>query len=273
MESPPPWAMFTTDDVTKKVAYAYAKQSVFAWLGVFGVVGGAALVGWSAWSHSLSIAGLLLLIGGLGVLAAIFTSKDLKKVNHLALRVNLGVGGALLILVIVAHFVSFESTLQQDVEAAGVLVSLLPTLSYPLPIKRADSALYNPTQVKELADRRTAGFTAGVVAALAAVQLIADHLTGALSNLDLLPPGVILVVGIIGVILFLGRLTSEKLWLPSAGILAVALVVGALTIVSGPAFSMAVGLWIASAAASGLAVLTVLSPRLNTGRTIVGHRA
>ena len=174
---------FSMDDVTSKIAYAYAKQQVFVLLGLFSVVAGALLVVLEWPTHAGdSYLGLIddvvLLLGGLGILSTVAVEKDLKRVNRHAMAV-LAVVGLVQVVVLALSFsgilrIEDAGDLSDDLGVAAVII--LALVAYPFPTRRG-GGLYSPEKVRILSNARTLAFAAfaGAVAALGALPSSSEH--------------------------------------------------------------------------------------------------
>ncbi len=275
---------FSMDDVTSKIAYAYAKQQVFVVLGLFSVVAGALLVvlEWPTQagdSYLGLIDDVVLLLGGLGILSTVAVEKDLKRVNRHAMAV-LAVVGLVQVVVLALSFsgilkIEDAGDLSDDLGVAAVII--LALVAYPFPTRRG-SGLYSPDKVRILSNARTLAFAAlaGAVAALGALPSSSER--AAASGLFMSPFSDeigLLVVGALGVVLFLTLENGPKLvrWL--SAVVGVELVVA----IGGAADEVrsveALGDDIPKVlvALFALIIVFLVSQRLNKGKTIIDRRA
>ncbi|MDE1822488.1 MAG: hypothetical protein KGI98_16740, partial [Euryarchaeota archaeon] len=170
-ESPPSSSSFSMDDVTSKIAYAYAKQQVFVLLALVGAVTGALLI-LEEWPSSSGdtylglVDDVILLLGSVGILALVFTQRDLKRINRHAVAV---LGVLLLIKVLVValsagglYRVEDSADLGDDV---GIPIVLgLALASYPFPVRKGGKNLFAPADIRALSNARTLVFAALVAA-------------------------------------------------------------------------------------------------------------
>ncbi len=275
---------FSMDDVTSKIAYAYAKQQVFVLLGLFSVVAGALLVVLEWPTHAGdSYLGLIddvvLFLGGLGILSTVAVEKDLKRVNRHAMAV-LAVVGLVQVVVLALSFsgilrIEDAGDLSDDLGVAAVII--LALVAYPFPTRRG-GGLYSPEKVRILSNARTLAFAAfaGAVAALGALPSSSEH--AAASGMFMSPFSDeigLLAVGALGVVLFLALENGPKLvrWL--SVVVGVELIVA----IGGAADEVrsveALGDDIPKVlvALFALVIVFLLSQRLNKGKTIIDRRA
>ena len=275
---------FSMDDVTSKIAYAYAKQQVFVLLGLFSVVAGALLVVLEWPTHAGdSYLGLIddvvLLLGGLGILSTVAVEKDLKRVNRHAMAV-LAVVGLVQVVVLALSFsgilrIEDAGDLSDDLGVAAVII--LALVAYPFPTRRG-GGLYSPEKVRILSNARTLAFAAfaGAVAALGALPSSSEH--AAASGMFMSPFSDeigLLAVGALGVALFLALENGPKLvrWL--SVVVGVELIVA----IGGAADEVrsveALGDDVPKVlvALFALVIVFLLSQRLNKGKTIIDRRA
>lgn len=266
------------DEVTSKVAYAYAKQQA-------GVVGSLALlaaapgIAWlqGSWEAAL-LAGLLAAIPGAVFLYITLTTKDLERVGHAAKRVF--PAAVLVFLALLAASVLVAPLRPGGARLAdlgGLWIVLVATVSYPLPVRRGATVLYRPAAVRRLADRRTVGIGLTFLVGLAALEFLPGGFAAA--GLPLAARGatlLALLVAVAGVGLYLLGGADRKGVVPAMAAAAVA--AGLLLGIAGDwaGFGDRAGpLALTSIAVAGLIVITVvvLNPRLTTGRRIIAHRA
>ncbi len=275
---------FSMDDVTSKIAYAYAKQQVFVLLGLFSVVAGALLVVLEWPTHAGdSYLGLIddvvLLLGGLGILSTVAVEKDLKRVNRHAMAV-LAVVGLVQVVVLALSFsgilrIEDAGDLSDDLGVAAVII--LALVAYPFPTRRG-GGLYSPEKVRILSNARTLAFAAfaGAVAALGALPSSSEH--AAASGMFMSPFSDeigLLAVGALGVALFLALENGPKLvrWL--SVVVGVELIVA----IGGAADEVrsveALGDDVPKVlvALFALVIVFLVSQRLNKGKTIIDRRA
>ena len=275
---------FSMDDVTSKIAYAYAKQQVFVLLGLFSVVAGALLVVLEWPTHAGdSYLGLIddvvLFLGGLGILSTVAVEKDLKRVNRHAMAV-LAVVGLVQVVVLALSFsgilrIEDAGDLSDDLGVAAVII--LALVAYPFPTRRG-GGLYSPEKVRILSNARTLAFAAfaGAVAALGALPSSSEH--AAASGMFMSPFSDeigLLAVGALGVALFLALENGPKLvrWL--SVVVGVELIVA----IGGAADEVrsveALGDDVPKVlvALFALVIVFLLSQRLNKGKTIIDRRA
>ena len=275
---------FSMDDVTSKIAYAYAKQQVFVLLGLFSVVAGALLVVLEWPTHAGdSYLGLIddvvLFLGGLGILSTVAVEKDLKRVNRHAMAV-LAVVGLVQVVVLALSFsgilkIEDAGDLSDDLGVAAVII--LGLVAYPFPTRRG-GGLYSPEKVRILSNARTLAFAAfaGAVAALGALPSSSEH--AAASGMFMSPFSDeigLLAVGALGVALFLALENGPKLvrWL--SVVVGVELIVA----IGGAADEVrsveALGDDVPKVlvALFALVIVFLLSQRLNKGKTIIDRRA
>ncbi len=275
---------FSMDDVTSKIAYAYAKQQVFVLLGLFSVVAGALLVVLEWPTHAGdSYLGLIddvvLFLGGLGILSTVAVEKDLKRVNRHAMAV-LAVVGLVQVVVLALSFsgilrIEDAGDLSDDLGVAAVII--LALVAYPFPTRRG-GGLYSPEKVRILSNARTLAFAAfaGAVAALGALPSSSEH--AAASGMFMSPFSDeigLLAVGALGVVLFLALENGPKLvrWL--SVVVGVELIVA----IGGAADEVrsveALGDDVPKVlvALFALVIVFLLSQRLNKGKTIIDRRA
>ncbi len=275
---------FSMDDVTSKIAYAYAKQQVFVLLGLFSVVAGALLVVLEWPTHAGdSYLGLIddvvLLLGGLGILSTVAVEKDLKRVNRHAMAV-LAVVGLVQVVVLALSFsgilrIEDAGDLSDDLGVAAVII--LGLVAYPFPTRRG-GGLYSPEKVRILSNARTLAFAAfaGAVAALGALPSSSEH--AAASGMFMSPFSDeigLLAVGALGVALFLALENGPKLVRWFSVVVGVELIVA----IGGAADQVrsveALGDDVPKVlvALFALVIVFLLSQRLNKGKTIIDRRA
>lgn len=278
------YAAFSMDDVTSKIAYAYAKQQVFVFLGLVSVVMGALLVG-SEWpmhagdTYLEVLDDVLLLLGGVGILTMAFTQKDLKRVNRHALAILAIVGLVkLLVFALSATGVAVledSPDLGDDIGVAAVFI--LALASYPFPTRRG-SELFSPARIRELSDARTLVFAALVGLVTSASAFPGASEAGASSGLFMpaLSDDVgLIVIGLVGLVLFLVLKNGPKLVLWLSVVVGAELLFGVLGFVDEIRNADAFGDDLPKIVVAALALLVVylLSARLNQGKTIVDRRA
>lgn len=275
---------FSMDDVTSKIAYAYAKQQVFVLLGLFSVVAGALLVVLEWPTHAGdSYLGLIddvvLLLGGLGILSTVAVEKDLKRVNRHAMAV-LAVVGLVQVVVLALSFsgilkIEDAGDLSDDLGVAAVII--LALVAYPFPTRRG-GGLYSPERVRILSNARTLAFAAlaGGVAALGALPSSSEHSAASGLFMSAFSDEIgLLAVGALGVVLFLTLENGPKLvrWL--SAMVGVELIVA----IGGAADEVrsveALGDDIPKVlvALFALVLVFLVSQRLNKGKTIIDRRA
>lgn len=280
----PPFG-FSMDDVTGKIAYAYAKQQVFVFVALFGVLYGAAVL-LQEWPHGAGdsygalLDEIVLILGGLGILVLSLNQKDLKKVNRHAVVVLLLVllVKVAIIALSVSKVLAIEDTgdLGDDMGTAAVLG--LAVLSYPLPTRRGGGPLFSKDAVRQLSNLRTLAFASLLVAvvSLSALAVPSEvsvigpmHTSMATDDLFLS------VIGLGGLVLFLALKNSKKLELWLTTVVAIGLVGALFGLANEVGSEGALGDDLSKVIAMALALLVVfvLSPSLNQGRTIVDRRA
>jgi hypothetical protein len=275
---------FGMNEVTSKIAYAYAKQSAFALLGIALVIGGAAtgyLVlreGAGKWPILLSAsADALVAAAGAAILGLVVSRANLERVNRPALRVTLG---ALLVL---AVGLAVAAALRGPVvELAGQtgLIGLLAigVVGYPLPIRRGSAVLYAPEAVRQLANARTETLASCLLLAVATPRLLLPGTVpslgaGALSiGLDAALLDALAVVG--ALVSVAVRAVGRRVQLLEI-VLVLALAIALVLAAEHPLDPVAWALVLPSVAIAGgsLAIVGAWSRRLNVGKTIVSHRA
>ncbi|MHB8352085.1 MAG: hypothetical protein ACYDFT_05275 [Thermoplasmata archaeon] len=265
------------DEVTSKVAYAYAKQQagVVTGFGLLALAPGIAALQGS--TELAAAAGLLTAIPGAAFLYITATTTNLEKVGHAAKRVF---PAAALLLVGLLAFSIFLAPLRhgsaQLADLGGLWVALLGVVSYPLPIRRGSVVLYRPAAVRQLADRRAVGLGLGLLAGLSAFEFLPGGLAaGDASGLTRAVTLLAFAAGLVGAALFVARRDSPGTLRPMeiTGI-ASGLLLGAAGYFSGhagPALWLAVGPL--AIAVLTVAVVHLLSPLWTTGRKIIAHRA
>lgn len=265
------------DEVTSKVAYAYAKQQagVLTGLGLLAIAVEIALL---QESIGLSVVtGLLAAVPGAAFLYITATTTNLEKVGHAAKRAF--PAAALLLLGLVAlSFVlaPLRHGAAQLADLSGLWIALLGVMSYPFPVRRGSVVLYRPVEVRRLADRRAVGLGTGFLSGLAVLELFSGGFAaGGVPLLAREASLLAVTAGLVGSALFLVRRDQPGTLPPlEAAAVASAAFLGVAAYFSGrggTCLELAVG-------PVALAVLTLvvihgLSPRLTTGRKIIAHRA
>lgn len=278
MSEPSYDSSFSLDDVTAKIAYAYAKQQVFAFFGLFSLVFVLGeVLGGSTTPPELALGGLTALVGA-AVLALVFTQRDLKRVNRTSLLLAIA---ALLLSVVEAALVLLrilpaESAATLGGVAVVAFVSGGLVVSYPLPFKRGGTVLYKPAEIVELANARTLGFGAIflLLVAVAGLLVRAPASTGAFLD-PLYLEIIVAALGAEGFVMFILGKKNVGIIRHLRAVMLLALVVAAVLAadVARSTAALSYGLPPLLGAALLLAIVVVLSPRLNHGKTIVSHRA
>lgn len=269
---------FSLDDVTSKIAYAYSKQQVFAWFGLFALVGVLGpLVAVRSDLAALAAEGVTALLGA-GILALVFTQRDLKRINRTSLQLAL----AVLVVQALVAFLSWRGVLPHETPedlASGVSLAAVAgalVVSYPQPVRRGDAVLYRPSAILDLSNARTLGFGAVFMIALGISALASPTPVAVGSWFDPIFVELgILALGAVGLVLFLLGRENGILVPRSMGVTGGAF---ALSIVGlANAFGSSNALENALVPFVGLGLLLVLvllfAPRLNRGKTILGRRA
>lgn len=266
------------DEVTSKIAYAYAKQQAFVALALAMLVGGVAA---AAEGHSalVVLAPAAAVVAGASVILILAATRtNLAAITRPGLRI---VGG--LFLVTLAAWVA-QAFLGGVAAAPGALLLGLVLLlaagavSYPLPIRRGGTVLYTPAAIRDLADARSSAMSAIAVASFGLSRLLLPSsfpspngpaLSGILLGAVLVGVG----AAAVGVLAALPSGTRRTRGLEA--ILAVAVVLALLGMVgrTGEADAWGSALVPTITALSGIAVTRGLSARLNHGKTIVARRA
>lgn len=285
------------DDVTSKVAYAYAKQQAFVYLALaflaLGALGagisleGLRALGLARGELLASGAGLVaaaaLLAGGVEIVRIVRGRTNLAAVNRPSLRRTLVVGLVLLLVALDLALVApvalhLPSPIGLRVFAlAAFLVAAVAAGSYVFPITRGDKVLYGPAEVRALSNRRTLGFANGLGLALALTLLFARR-PGALAG-PLLP-------GLLGApLLTVAAVVGFAAYLALPGRSGDGIGQIALAAFAGIGLAWFVGLLPRGAPTAAVALAPVLlallyfpvryglSAPLNRGKKIIAHRA
>jgi hypothetical protein len=254
------------NDVTNKVAYAYSKQQAFALVAL--LVGGAAVA--LAYAERASIVLLVgdaaLLAGAAAIAALIVGRSNLAKVNRPALRAS-GLAFLVKLATLAVALVLFRGSVHDlagDVAALLFLVGVM--FSYPLPIRRAGGVLYGPAEVRDLSDGRAIGTGAMWLGAL---TIGASAFPGSpAESLGLLPSHWVVDVALLGLaVAFAGvflRTAQRTRRNAGIGLFAATALLGLL---------VGVAPVLVYTGLAGIVVLTVLGPRLTSGKRIISHRA
>ncbi|HEV2316825.1 MAG TPA: hypothetical protein VGV89_04540 [Thermoplasmata archaeon] len=272
------------NDVTSKIAYAYAKQQVFVYIGLVLVGVGAGAAAWVGSSLSGRASELVLasdlavLGGGAALLAVAFPRTNLESINHAGLRIVLAalvVKGALLLG---AWLVDRASPVSAPLDVGIILLLVSVVVGYPLPIRRGGTVLYSPVAVRALADTRslTASFV-GVLAFGAALLALPAVGLGLRTGSSLGSVVIFTVVALAAAGLAVLFALKEAPLRANLGI-GLAAVAGLMALLlpvvnsagSGSWWSAAPFAWVAFAI---VVVVLGLSYRLNRGKTIVSRRA
>ena len=264
------------DDVTSKIAYAYAKQQAFVALAGMVLVGASAAALGELRAPVFLLANLLILVAAAGALAIIVRRRDLGAINRPCLRLFAAALAGRLALETVGLYFG-EAPIAGGAADLGVdLLLAAGTISYVFPLRRGSTVLYRSAEVRELANDRTVALASVALAMLDLGRLIGPIRSGTLAAFDgfglLLAASVALAVGaaVLGV-RPTGRSAGRRL---AEGVLALAtaLTVAAAVVASAPIEG-------ALLAADPLGVLLVAlgvvhgaSERLNRGKTIVARR-
>lgn len=277
-ENAPTGMPFSLDDVTSKIAYAYSKQQVFAWFGLFALLG--VLGPLAAQTHDVVALGLDAVVAavGAGILALVLTQRDLKRINRTSWYLSAVPFLAEIVLFVLSDrgVLAHQSASDLSVELSAALTALAMFISYPQPIRRGDSVLFKPAEIAQLSKVRTLAFGCLFMIAIGVSTFVSPTPipTGRWVDPNLFGQ-ILLVLGALGMVLFV--LQRKASWF--VGALTALAMVGLAAAVVGAAnvASSADVLEDALAPVVGLAlllvVILVLSPILNKGKTIIGHRA
>jgi hypothetical protein len=278
------------NEVTSKVAYAYAKQQAFVYLGlilliattgveylhrpnpfVFGANTPA-----PAWIDLGS--SILLVAGSLLVLGIAFTRKNLEAVTRPSLRVVALMLGVELVSIVGSGVVT-HGTGPGVAEDLALLLSLgLGVLSYPLPVRRGSAVLYSPAEVQTLSNSRSLGLGAGILALVALLRLVSP---GGSIGVEGGPVSasittvLVLALSILAAAFFVLLPRGSRRPKAVGGVLAAAVIVALLPLLADPwdLTRWAVASLPLSVGLAALIVVGGLSRVLNRGKTIVSHRA
>lgn len=270
------------DDVTARIAFAYAKAEVFFWFGLTALLGGVLTQAFLLSNAALFGAQGLVAALGAALLVAGWLEKDLKRIARTGRYLTLLAALVELLLAVATHWSLAQiSAPPQDVGAQLGLgaAALAVVLTYPLPVRKGGTVLFSPQGVRVLADRRLLGMVSLFWVLVGAIALI---LAPSADHRNFLPPwatdAAVLAWGAVGGALFLfGQRALEKGL--KGRLVAVVALVGALlaALASLNAWLGADGQGDAVALFAGglsaCAVVLALSARLNSGRTIVDRRA
>ncbi len=273
------------NDVTSKVAYAYAKQSAFvvvalAFLTVTPTV--AYLVvstGSGGWAELLLLAAdALLMAGGATMLYVVLTRRDLARINHACRRIVALLFLVQILVVAVVRLVPHVAGPHLTGEFALALFALAGLVAYPFPLRRGGAVLYDPDGVRALANGRAAALGSLLLLLFAGTRLLAGGDGFALRSLPVSPlvdAGLLEAVAFVASGLFLAMANGPRLPRVIESLLVVALAVSLLLVVEDPTDPRiwAVALGPVALVASELLADHGLAGRLDSGRAIVAHRA
>ncbi|MGI0053874.1 MAG: hypothetical protein ACREC5_02930 [Thermoplasmata archaeon] len=263
------------DEVTSKVAYAYAKLQA-------GVVGAVALIAVApeiaALQGSLPLSILLGLCAvgpGAALLWIAANTTDLERTGYAAKRCFPVAG---LLWIVILGLAEFQSPLRsgsaQIAELGAFFIAALAIVSYPLPVRRGSVVLYRPAAIRALSDRRATLLGLGLLVGLAAIELLPGGISsGADLSVRVSVAGALAAaLGGVGLTLAGGvhravRPGGEVLLLASGFLLVLSAGLSgwdrtSLLLASGPA----------AVAVMTVVVLHVVSPELNHGRKIISRR-
>ncbi len=266
--------MFAMNDVSSKVAYAYAKMEVFT-MGAVAMIALCVgdLITFPEEGFRPAVDELLLIAAGAFILAQILLLVDLKTINRRSwVLVGIAFLGNLILLGL------GPTSLRTLFSALAVLTGAL-AVSYPFPIRRGRTTLYGPEEVRHLS-----GVRALALAGLAVVVLSVGDLTihgfnwGNPSDLLVLVARLsVLVISLVTIGLFLVSratpgLTRGLVYLAVLDVIPSAYLV-ILDVVAGIAPGMTFAfpelvIWVAA-----LGVTLGLGEKLTRGKTILAHRA
>lgn len=277
--------MFGMNEVTSKIAYAYAKQSAFVVVAVAllavtpSILYLVVVSGSSGWALAVATFGdLVLLAGAVAMLAMVFTRTDLHRINRFCLRI----AGILFLVqlgcVIADEFGPHAHVAHLASETALAFFALAAVVSYPFPTRRGGTVLYDPEAVRRLANTRAAAMASLLLVILSLFRLLAhgDEIGFKASPISpYLEAGLLELLAISASGYFLIFRNRPQIHREVEAILVVALAVSFLLAVedlTNPA-AWALALGPVGIVVSALLVDFGLSRRLDTGRTIVAHRA
>ena len=267
-------AMFAMNDVSSKVAYAYAKMEVFT-MGAVAMV--ALCVGYlialPEEGFRAAVDELLLIAAGAFVLAQILLLVDLKTINRRSwVLVGIAFLGNLILLGLA------PASLRTLFSALAILTGAM-AVSYPFPIRRGRTTLYGPEEVRHLSGVRALAL-AGLAVVVLSVGDLAVHglVRGNLSDLFVLVARVsVAVIGLIVIGLFLASRATAGLTRGLVFLAVLDLIPSAYLVVMDVSTGIALGMafafpelviWVAA-----LGVTLGLGEKLTRGKTILGHRA
>lgn len=276
---------FGMDEVTSKVAYAYAKQSAFvvvatALLAVTPTVLYLVLASVHVtWPVLVAVVGdLALLAGAAAILVVVFTRKDLHRINRLALRISGAIFLVQFACVLTDAVVGTGAVRHITSEAALAAFPLAAVVTYPFPIRRGGTVLYSPNAVRRLANARAAAMASLLLVLLASFRLLMQGGAVGLHETPVSPlvdARLFEALAILASGLFL--ILGSRPFVPRAieSVLVVILALALVLIAEDPhdATAWALALGPIGIVLSAIVVDFGLSRRLDAGRTIVAHRA
>ncbi len=268
-------AMFAMNDVSSKVAYAYAKMEVFT-MGAVAMIAlcvGYLIIALPEEGFRAAVDELLLIAVGAFVLAQILLLVDLKTINRRSwVLVGIAFLGNLILLGLA------PASLRTLFSALAILTGAM-AVSYPFPIRRGRTTLYGPEEVRHLSGVRALAL-AGLAVVVLSVGDLAVHglVRGNLSDLPVLVARVsVAVISLIVIALFLASRATAGLTRGLVFLAVLDLIPSAYLVVMDVSTGIALGMafafpelviWVAA-----LGVTLGLGEKLTRGKTILGHRA
>ena len=263
----PPSVMQGLNDVTNKVAYAYARYQASLVVVAALVVGGL-LATYDELDVPLSVVDdLLLAVLGAALLVVALRNRDLKRINRGALLL---LSAAFLLQLVFAFLESPEDRLDESVWIAALALLLL---AHFLPRRMGKTVLFGQGELRALSNGRTlaTGLLFALVFSGLGEAVLGIPPRSVLGVFDLLV-AIACTSGLVVYLLFPSgpRLTG---WL--SGFAGVSLVVAASAAASTfkPGDRLDEQLVALVALASALVVVWGFSRRINQGKTIIAHRA
>lgn len=269
---------FAMNDVTSRIAHAYAKHQVFVWSGL--LLLGSSLLSLTLGGESFPdrIDRVVVAVGGLVLVVHPLRERDLKKLNRTAVLLV----GALLVITGVASLLAFLGRWDlggsfargEDATFLGLQFALV--LGYPFPSRKGSTVLFTPEKVRALSNSRTFGF-GSVFLGLAGAILLVGPSAGRSSPPfppDLAPMALV-AVGVVGFLLYLATKDPAKVIMPGAilSVVGVGLSAVAAWDAVGTSAVLAPALTVALGSVLLLVLVFALSLRINRGKVIVDRRA